>query len=157
MFLIGPVIFVFLGAGFWVGSVTAAPGSTTDDGYPLDSFFRVMGTIFGGLGVAWFFGAIFAMRWERKQAAGDDARREHLLRHGVRVTARVVSCESDGYMNFHNELWTDLVLEYDVPGVGRRTVSRRIALSQGRLDHARAGGAFNIVVDPRAPDDYAFP
>lgn len=157
VFFIGPVIFILLGIGFAVGAVTAAPGSTTDDGYPLDSFFKFMSAIFGGLGVLWLIGAVFGLRHGEKQAAADEVRRQHLLQHGLRLQARVVSCESDGYMNFRNEVWTDLVLDYEVPGVGRRQVSRRIALSQGRLDHARAGGAFNILIDPRAPDDYMFP
>ena len=157
VFLIGPVIFLFLGVGFLVGSVTAPPGSTTDDGYPLDSFFRFMGAVFGGMGVVWLAGAIWGIRWNRRKATETQARREHLQRYGLRLWARVVSCESEGYMNFENEVYTDLALDYEVPGVGRRQVKRRVAIPQAALDQARAGGPLPILVDPRAPDDYLLP
>ncbi|MFO0590109.1 MAG: hypothetical protein U0441_21385 [Polyangiaceae bacterium] len=157
LFLLGPVIFLFLGVGFFVGSVTAPPGSTTDDGYPLGTFFTIMGSTFGGLGVLWLAGAIWGIGWSRKKNAEAEARRDYLLRYGAHVQARVLSCESEGYMDFQNNVYADLVLLYDVPGVGRRQVQKRIAIPQAALDQARAGGPLPILVDPRAPDDYMLP
>lgn len=154
LFLLGPAIFIVVGVGFLVASAMAPPGSLTDDGYPLDTFFLIMGAVFGGIGPVWLVGALLGFRWSARKRAELDARREHLRRHGVRLLARVVSCESDGYMNFDNELWTDLVLEYDAPGAGRRRVSRRTALARPLLERGRAGGPFAILIDPRAPDDY---
>lgn len=157
VFLIGPAIFLLVGFGFLTAAGVAPPEATTDDGYPLPTFFLLMGAVFGGMGLVWLVGAILGIRHGKRKDAETEARRDHLHRHGARLLARVVSCESEGYMNFKNEVWTDLVLDYDVPGIGRRRVSRTIALARPMLEHARAGGALPILVDPRAPDDYLFP
>ncbi|GAB0157451.1 hypothetical protein CHRYSEOSP005_27270 [Chryseobacterium sp. Alg-005] len=46
VFYILPVIFSIVGIGMLIGGYTAAPGSLTDDGYPLNYFLYAMGGFF---------------------------------------------------------------------------------------------------------------
>src|SRR5690349_6760002 len=140
LLLIGPVIFAIIGLAMLLAGIIAPADAKTDDGYPLDTFLMLMGGGFTAMGALWFGGTITLLRSLERQKAETQSRKAWLRQHGLLIQARVVAVDSNGYMNFDNEVWSDLLLEYEAPGVPRQYVARHLALPQQLLDLARAGG-----------------
>lgn len=84
-----PFIFSSIGIGFLIAGYTAEPGALTDDGYPLNKFFYMMGGFF----VVWpivLFSAIIYFQKRKSQ------REEHLKTQGIKGKARVMGMRQTG-------------------------------------------------------------
>jgi hypothetical protein len=152
--LTGALAFVVIGNMMAVAGLLAPEHSMTDDGYPLGRFLLALGALFFVMGLLWVVGALALLRWLDNKQARTEARRAYLRQHGLMLQARVTAVSTEGYMNFENEFWSDLTLEYDCPGHPTLHVTRHIALPGELLELARRGGPVPILVDTRAPRDY---
>ena len=151
--LLGSGTFIVAGVGFLIAEANTKPGELTDDGKPLDAFFHWMGLGFGGGGLLWLVIAVAAFFSMRGSAATLEQRRAQLSAHGLRVDAIVLSVETEGYMNFNNEIWVDLVLDVPVAGQVHRK-SFRAALPQDALDRARGEKRLLLLVNAANPYDF---
>jgi hypothetical protein len=151
--LLGSGTFIAAGVGFLIAEANTKPGELTDDGAPLDSFYHWMGLCFGGGGLLWLVIAVAAFFFMRGSDLKLEQRRAHLSAHGLRVDALVLSVETEGYMNFNNEIWVDLVLDVPVAGQVHRK-SFRAALPQDALDRARAEKRLLLLVNAANPYDF---
>lgn len=150
--LIGPAAFLLIGVGMVIAGAVVPAGSLTDDGYPLGTFLLMFGGGFSLMGLVWGALAYFVLKPVERANAQRQGQRLRLLKQGTRVEARVVSCKCDGYVDAHNHLWTDLELEYELPGSGQRRRSLRWALPQKVLDRARTRRTLTVLVDPAIPN-----
>lgn len=151
--LLGSGTFIAAGVGFLIAEANTKPGELTDDGKPLDAFFHWMGLGFGGGGLLWLAIAVAAFFSLRGSAAKLEQRRAQLSVHGLQIDAIVLSLETEGYMNFNNEIWVDLVLDVPVAGQLHRK-SFRAALAQEALDRARAQKRLLLLVNAANPYDF---
>ncbi len=150
---IGPAIFLLVGVGFLVGAVVTPAGALTDDGYPRDTFFLLMGAGFGGGGVLWLGLAFVLVRGlDRAEAA-----RAQLLQSGILVYARVIECEPTGYGDFNNRSWTNITFDVELPGAPVQRFVKHVALSQATIELAKSGRPVPVYFDPRDPKRFAFP
>lgn len=149
--LIGPTIFLLIGVASVIAGAVVPAGSLTDDGHPLGPFLMLFGGGFSLMGLIWGALAFFGVRQLEREQGKREALRQHVLTRGTRLEARVTSCKCDGYLDMANNFWTDIELEYELPGIGKRRGTVRKALSQAELDRARAGGTMSVMVDPGIP------
>lgn len=84
-----PIIFSIVGLGMLIGGYTAAPGSLTDDGYPLNYFLYAMGSFFIIFPMAL---AAFMARFSRRNAQNV----ADLKAKGLKGKARVLSIQRTG-------------------------------------------------------------
>lgn len=89
VFTLIQVIFTLVGVGMLIGGYFAAPGSLTDDGYPLDTFFYIMGAFF----IVWPIVIFGAIRFFTKRAAQHI---ELLKANGIRGKTRILSMDQTG-------------------------------------------------------------
>lgn len=88
-FYLVPLIFLIVGSGMLIAGYQAAPGSLTDDGYPLNYFFYTMGGFFIlfplllTLGISFFY----------RRSAGKVS---YLKTQGIKGKARVLGIERTG-------------------------------------------------------------
>ena len=101
------VIFTLVGLGLIAGGYFAAPGSKTDDGYPLNYFLYALGAFF----IVWpllLFGVIRYFIW---RAA---ARQEYLVKNGLKGKARVLNMRPTNiYINRVPQVVMDLQVTTD--------------------------------------------
>lgn len=96
------VIFTLVGIGLIAAGYFAKPGSTTDDGYPLDTFLYMLGIFF----VIWPIVLFGAIRFFFNRAA---KRRAWLVANGIKGKARVLKMENTNiYINGVPQMVMDL-------------------------------------------------
>jgi hypothetical protein len=148
---IGPITFLLIGIGFFVGAAIAPAGATTDDGFPLSWFLLGMGACFLPIGALWLVSAVFLARKQDEKEARESAKVAYLRAQGVRVTARVISSQKTGYISFKNEVWTNLTVEVALPGHPPREVHLHVALARRVLEAVENGSPIVLLVDPHNP------
>jgi hypothetical protein len=91
IFVINPlqIIFILVGAGMLIAGYFAAPGSLTDDGYPLNIFFYCMGGFFIIFPLI-LFGLI------NRSANRSAEKIAYLKEHGIKGKARVLHMRRTG-------------------------------------------------------------
>ncbi len=107
--------FLALGGVFLYLGSDAPPGSLTDDGYPLDTFYYAMGAWFIGLPLA--LSLIISLLFVRAAS-----RQRDLVEHGIKGTARIMQTEQTGtFVNNNPQVRFKLLIElpdrppYEVP------------------------------------------
>jgi hypothetical protein len=99
------VIFTLVGAGMLAAGYFAVPGSLTDDGFPLDTFFYAMGAFF----IIWPLILFGTIRYFYRRAAEKIA---YLKANGIKGTAKVVSFHRTNiYINKIPQLVLDLAIK----------------------------------------------
>jgi hypothetical protein len=83
------IIFTLVGAGMLIAGYMAAPGSQTDDGYPLNYFFYSMGAFF----IIWPLILFFAIRFFTGKSVQKEA---NLRANGIKGKARVTQMRRTG-------------------------------------------------------------
>lgn len=152
MMCLGAGVFLAVGTGMYITGLNAKPTDLTDDGEPLGPFLTSFGLWFVVIGILWIVGTIAMSLWLRTRQRRDEARLAALKSSGVRVDARVIVVESDGYMNFANQLWTNLTLE--LPPPWQREVSMHVALDNNVLERCRQQHLIAVYIDPRNPNEF---
>ncbi len=89
VFYLLPAIFFVVGLGMVIAGYNAAPGSLTDDGYPLNYFFYFMGGSFILLPL--ILTVIISVFFSRKAGKIED-----LKKNGIKGKARVLSVQRTG-------------------------------------------------------------
>lgn len=96
------IIFTLVGAGLIAGGYFAAPGSTTDDGYPLNYFLYSLGGFF----IVWPIILFGVIRYFIRRAA---ARQAYLVNNGIKGKARVLNMRpTNVYINRVPQMIMDL-------------------------------------------------
>lgn len=105
------VIFTVVGLGLIAGGYFAAPGSTTDDGYPLNTFLYALGGFF----IVWPIVLFGTIRYFFRRAA---ARETFLMNNGLKGKARVLNMRpTNVYINGMPQVVMDLQV---TPDYGQR-------------------------------------
>lgn len=141
----------FAGVVLFITGLVVPASERTEDGDPAGPFFMAFGAGSLVASAAVFVGVRWLLRGAEERHAREQEQREFLLRRGVRVEARVVSCETDGYLDPANNHWTTLVLEYVISGAPPQGMKRHLPLPAPLLERARAGGTIPILVHPSLP------
>ncbi len=102
------IVFSLVGAGMLIAGYFAAPGSVTDDGYPLNYFFYGMGTFF----IIWPLILFGIIKLYYKRVA---QKVQYLKEHGIKGKARVLNMRRTGVsINRVPQVILDLNIETDL-------------------------------------------
>lgn len=148
--LAGPIVLLIVGVAFTIAAALVPAGAATEDGYPLASFFLVLGGLFGGVGILALPIVILVLRHQQR----GEAERAHVMQHGTLVQARVLALEPTGYADTSGRVWTHITFE--LPGTPPAVHTKHVPLSYATLELARAGRPIPVYVDPSDPTRFVF-
>ncbi|MDP3066191.1 MAG: hypothetical protein Q8N08_05565 [Methanobacteriaceae archaeon] len=130
------VVFIFLG-------LTASPGALTDDGYPLNNFYYLMGASFiifpalGALGVFLFYKRI-------------NDREIYLINNGIEGQAEILQREQTGtYLNEQPEV--KFILLVTIPGEEPYQIEHKEVVNLLDVGSITEGKIVPVRVDPKNP------
>lgn len=137
----GAMLFMMLpGLGMLIASFFVSPESLTDDGYPLDTFLRLMGGFFILVNVVIMVVFHFINR-----------RRIDFLRNGLDGTATVLAMEETG-TTINDMPVMKLSLKVNDGYNPERVVVHKEAIPLSRLVELKAGSVISVKVNRSRPD-----
>ena len=136
--------FLVVGIGFLIAGFMADPSALTDDGYPLKSFFYIMGGGFLLLPLLLATGLSLAGATKRKKI-------EDLLATGQQGEAVILGLEDTGVLINHDPR-VRILLEVHIAGYSPYQVKKTMVLPLIRLSQVQVGSTVQVLADPSKPD-----
>lgn len=132
--------FLVVGVAFLVAGYRASPSALTDDGYPLKTFFYVMGGFFLLLPMAILVG--FALVGSAKRR-----KMENLMATGQQGEAEILGLEDTG-VRINDNPRVRLLLEVRIEGHAPYQVAKTMVVPLIRLPQVQVGSTVQVLADP---------
>jgi hypothetical protein len=141
VFVLIQVIFTLVGVGMLIAGYLAAPDSLTDDGFPLNKFFYMMGAFF----IVWPILLFGVINFFMKRAAQNI---EQLKAHGLKGSTRILSMDQTGVrINHVPQVKMQLDIKTDMGE--RYQTSYKKCLPQMYYSLIKPDAVFTVYIDPK--------
>ncbi|MBN1638581.1 MAG: hypothetical protein JW866_06430 [Ignavibacteriales bacterium] len=136
--------FLILGTVFIILGFNAEPWELTDDGYPLDTFWFIMGGSF----IFFSFAPLLIISiWNKRKIK----KIQNLLDFGIRGTAKILDAVPTG-TEINNIPMIRLNLEVSIPGREKYNVTHKELINPMYYPFYTPGKILNIIIDRDKPN-----